>query len=147
MITARFTNKNLDPDVHNMVQISAGDPKFSLPYRIDHKLSMLAPLPAIFRYPDYAIFETEYRKQLDQTGVNRIQDELERVAHPDKITVLLCFEDIRKPDQWCHRRIFAQWWEEKTGQEIAELTERDPVKLTARERRLRDDKLYNGYLF
>ena len=147
MLTARFSNKSLDSNIHNMVQISIGDPKFAIPYRIDHELSILAPLPAIFRYPDYAIFETEYRKQLGATGVNRIQDELERVANLNKITVLLCFEDIRKPDQWCHRRIFAKWWEEKTGQEVAELRERDPVRLTPRERRLRDDKLYNGYLF
>jgi hypothetical protein len=130
-----------------MVQITLGDPKFALPYRIDHKLPILAPLPVIFGYPDYEIFKMGYRKQLNMEGFNRIKEELDRVAKRGKITVLLCFEDIRKPEQWCHRRIFAEWWEEQSGQEVAELPERDPLKLTAKERRLRDEKLYNGFLF
>jgi hypothetical protein len=33
---------------------------------------------------------------------------------------LLCFEDVHA-GQVCHRRMFAQWWEERTGQRVEEL--------------------------
>jgi len=35
--------------------------------------------------------------------------------------VLLCWEDIRKPGEWCHRTMFAEWWAEHSGQGVLEL--------------------------
>ena len=37
--------------------------------------------------------------------------------------VLCCFEDLRTPGAWCHRRIFATWWEQATGEPVLELSE------------------------
>jgi len=37
--------------------------------------------------------------------------------------VLLCFEDLRTPGRFCHRRVFATWWEELKGQVVTELPE------------------------
>jgi hypothetical protein len=34
---------------------------------------------------------------------------------------LLCFEDLTKPGLWCHRRPFANWWLENTGEVVPEL--------------------------
>jgi hypothetical protein len=42
-------------------------------------------------------------------------------AHGSEGVVLLCFEDLTKPGEWCHRRSFAAWWDEKTGQKVDEL--------------------------
>ena len=42
-----------------------------------------------------------------------------------KTLVLLCYEDLRKPDQWCHRTLFAEWWQKMTGEVINELEEAD----------------------
>ena len=43
--------------------------------------------------------------------------------------VLLCYEDVRKGESdWCHRTIFADWWQEKTGEVIPELPDPSPVK-------------------
>ena len=46
---------------------------------------------------------------------------LQAIAHGSDAAgvVLLCFEKLaEKP---CHRRLFAGWWEDKTGQPVPEL--------------------------
>ena len=35
--------------------------------------------------------------------------------------VLLCYEDLTKPGLRCHRRLFANWWCENTGDVVPEL--------------------------
>ena len=43
--------------------------------------------------------------------------------------MLLCFEDIRKGAwNWCHRNIFASWWEQNTGEIISELQDESKFK-------------------
>jgi hypothetical protein len=32
-----------------------------------------------------------------------------------------CFQDVRQPDTWCHRLVFAEWWQEQTGETATEL--------------------------
>lgn len=59
-----------------------------------------------------------YRAQLERIGLEEIQAQLTRKAEGDKPLVLLCFE---KPGEFCHRRIFAAWYLEKTSQEVPEL--------------------------
>jgi hypothetical protein len=47
--------------------------------------------------------------------------------------VLLCFEDVHRDGEGaCHRRTFARWWEEQTGEVVEELpayVARPPVLL------------------
>ena len=66
-------------------------------------------------------FTERYRAMLDSHGVARIRTELETISQLNggKDIVLLCFDDVRKG--LCHRTIFAQWWQEKTGEEVKEL--------------------------
>nr|UWG82112.1 MAG: Protein of unknown function DUF488 [Bacteriophage sp.] len=63
-------------------------------------------------------FTERYRAMLDSHGVARIRTELETISQLNggKDIVLLCFDDVRKG--LCHRTIFAQWWQEKTGEEV-----------------------------
>lgn len=68
----------------------------------------------------------EYHAQLRAVGVEDIRKQLEAVkkAAGRREVLLCCFESLA-PDkvaegQWCHRRLFADWWKEKTGEEIAE---------------------------
>lgn len=35
--------------------------------------------------------------------------------------VLLCWEDITKPGQWCHRRMVAEWLQDRLGIDIPEI--------------------------
>ncbi|WIK63333.1 hypothetical protein [Gleimia europaea] len=60
---------------------------------------------------------------MDRVGVKKFAELFESIAKAegDYRLVLLCFEDISKPGQWCHRRAFAKWWEQKTGDPVREL--------------------------
>lgn len=43
--------------------------------------------------------------------------------------MLCCYEDVRIPDEWCHRQLFAEWWLDKTGTAIPELKDESPIKV------------------
>ena len=45
---------------------------------------------------------------------------IEKAPHGKEL-VLLCYEDVRVPGDWCHRTVFAEWWAEQTGELIEEL--------------------------
>lgn len=45
-----------------------------------------------------------------------------------KPVVLCCYEDVRKPGEWCHRLVFAEWWFKRTGEKIIELQDPSPNK-------------------
>ena len=71
-------------------------------------------------------FSELYTALLEQRGgVEYFRQRFANVAH-DALAgqlVLLCFEDIRKPGLFCHRRVFATWWEQETGEPVSELPE------------------------
>lgn len=112
------------------VRITLGAPRWKLPYRLAGTVTVLAPTRAIFALKDSAGFEAAYRAHLDQAGTAAVVAELERVAADNPGTpglVLLCFEDVeRLGDSACHRRMFARWWEEATGQAVPELVDDVP---------------------
>ena len=56
----------------------------------------------------------------DHTAVARLLHPITQQAGDHRL-VLLCFEDLSKPGEWCHRSIFATWWKEVTGDEVREL--------------------------
>ena len=120
-------NRNIDPEKHTPVRISAGNPRYPLPYVVKDKAAILAPPYRILKLNDQEEYRRIYFEQLDGHGVRKIYSVLKSLAEPGKEIVLLCFEDIRKPGQWCHRRMFAEWWEAKTGRKVEELEEAEPV--------------------
>lgn len=100
------------------VAISVGKPKgFS-----GESLGLLAPW-GIFRRLRGEAFRLAYREALERAGVERIRRALNAISsrHGGADLVLLCWEDVSKGAS-CHRRIFAEWWEEKTGERVEELT-------------------------
>jgi hypothetical protein len=74
-------------------------------------------------------FEAAYRAQLDEQGVEALAARFQgiAVAGGDLRLVLLCFEDLAKPGEWCHRRMFASWWQEEAGAQVRELGPVGPV--------------------
>lgn len=104
------------------VRTMVGAPKFTLGYELAGSVAMLAPY-GLFSIEDRAEFEAAYRAQLDGFGVAKIRAALEDVAAAFGAAgvVLLCFEDLHDPAEWCHRTIFAAWWREHTGEEVVEL--------------------------
>lgn len=104
------------------VRITLGAPRFRLPYKIAGSVPELAPRREYFSKPLPA-FTTAYRADLDRVGAARIAELLQGIADRarDHRLVLLCFEDLADPTLWCHRRIFATWWKDVTGDEVREL--------------------------
>lgn len=84
----------------------------------------LAPRRAIFHLPRPE-FEPAYRGQLDELDLGALETRFRAIADAvgARGCVVLCFEDVRLPGAWCHRRLFAEHWQERTGQVVLELGE------------------------
>lgn len=102
------------------VRVTVGAPKFPLGFDLAGASSMLAPHGAFGRDLDDQEFAAVYRQRLDRFGVDAIRSQLQTLAGDAPGVVLLCFEDVHA-GQSCHRRVFARWWEERTGEEVPEL--------------------------
>ena len=123
LFTSRFRNRQLRdrPDLVK-VAIVVGKPRWPLGF--DYvTLNMLAPYGRLFHLNDRLQFTQAYFEKLDALGVDVIRAEFERISneHGDKDLVLLCYENLTKPGEWCHRQVFAQWWLRETGEVIEEL--------------------------
>ncbi len=130
--TSRYSNKELISDKYYPVGISIGQPKFRLGYELREQCYSLAPKGYMLNMsPDR--FKPAYYEKLEGIGaekivgiVNRLD---ERAQSEGKELVLLCFEDVRVPGEWCHRTVFAEWWAENTGELIEELPDLTPPKM------------------
>lgn len=132
--TSRYSNKELveNKDKYYCVGISLGTPKFPLGYIIEQQCYSLAPKGYMLKM-ELEQFTEEYYKKLENIGTDRIIDmvmRFERAASAEgKELVLLCYEDVRIPEDWCHRTVFAQWYCEQTGEIIRELPDPNPPKM------------------
>ena len=61
-----------------------------------------------------------YQEILAPLNAYVVWDELHRLAG-DAEPVLLCWEHLRKEGDWCHRRIVAEWFEDRVGAIVAEM--------------------------
>ena len=95
-----------------------------LPYRYK-RLMDLAPRRDLFEHwvagtigPDE--YTRVYRAYLESLGPEEVMARLEKKSTDNggKPLVLLCW---CSPGEFCHRRVWAEWYLEKTGQEIPEL--------------------------
>jgi len=69
-------------------------------------------------------FERAYRARLEKAGVDDLRRQLNAISarHAGRDLVLLCFEDVwRDGEDACHRRSFARWWRDQTGELVEEL--------------------------
>jgi hypothetical protein len=102
-----------------LVRTSLGKPRWAmaiakhLPY-----IHELAPA-GFFNEPDDDEFRRLYVDLLEHHGVDFYERRFEDIrAKNDGLPLaLLCFEHDRRE---CHRSYFAEWWEEKTGEEVPE---------------------------
>jgi hypothetical protein len=109
--------------------ISRGGPRRRVPYKYlmlreepfapSRRLLTWWRRPGVRTPEDAEVYEREYLLQLEVAGVEGVSAQLERkVAGTNETVILLCHEE---PGEFCHRRLFARWWREQTGQEIPEL--------------------------
>jgi uncharacterized protein YeaO (DUF488 family) len=69
---------------------------------------------------DPAEFRRAYRHRLLRKTpkvLSELQDLRKGYCAP---LVLLCFEDLSRPDAWCHRSLLAEWISQHTGETIRE---------------------------
>jgi hypothetical protein len=122
--TARYANSTLAEHPAAKLQTSLGTPKFRLAYEL-HPLPEATPAAWMLNMTE-AEFAGSYSRLLETRGGATMMRarlaEVARTAGVDQL-VLCCYEDIRRPGVWCHRRILAAWLEERTGQVIEELPE------------------------
>lgn len=106
-----------------IVQISQGLPRWKY-CQPDYNLAGITP--EYDRHAGHSAEELrrQYRAQLDDYGVDNIRAdfadlaEMMRADGSQAEPVLCCHE---KDGSTCHRRWFAEWWQEKTGETIPEL--------------------------
>lgn len=120
LFTCRY--QGFEPAMGTPVRITLSAPRWTLPYALEHQVREAAPSREYFGSPR-PDFERAYRAQLDSFGVDFFGPRFQEVAVAgrDLRLVLLCFEDLAKPGEWCHRRMFATWWREQAGAQVREL--------------------------
>jgi hypothetical protein len=119
--TSRWANRGLAHLDLVPVGISRGTPRFPVPYR--YRLArLLAPSRTTFALRDDEVFERSYVAGLEEIGVDRIADLLRKISAEEggKNLCLLCYENVHNGEV-CHRRMFARWFEARTGIAVPEL--------------------------
>ena len=122
LLTGRYPTHKAKHGV--AVATSIGKPRWPLPYDLDHEVRDLMPWGLFGEDLPWPEFEAAYRARLDRIGVDRLQRQFNAITdeHPGRAVVLLCWE---KPGEACHRRVFAAWWQDRTGQDVPEVEVED----------------------
>ncbi|MCF6158810.1 MAG: hypothetical protein E3K32_09605 [wastewater metagenome] len=125
--TSHYANKKI-ADLNIMpIGISLYVPA-SLAFDVPFHIKELAPTSTMVYY-SYPLYRTVYLSKLESLSVDQLKERFQEfmdfrhAGGPEKKKglVLLCIEDLSHMRDWCHRRIFAEWWQKKTGQVVKEL--------------------------
>lgn len=102
------------------VRITVGAPRWPLDYELRHFIRRLAPWGLMKLGGEE--FVQAYRERLDRLDVDALAERFEVISAEEggQRLVLLCYEDVLG-GQLCHRRVWADWWYERTGQLIPEI--------------------------
>lgn len=124
--TSRFSNPELRTGNYTVVGIVRGLPKFPLKYPLAGNIIQCAPPGYLFNVYDRAEFTPKYFQHMNRTGIWKVNQLLEQYLSYGKDVVLCCYEDVREENEWCHRLVFAEWYEKQTGIKVCELP--DPTE-------------------
>lgn len=75
-----------------------------------------------FKRTAYDEYRKLYFEQLAKLDPQKVVDDLHELAGGHE-PVLLCWERLRKPGEWCHRRMVAEWLEQSLGLAVPEYEE------------------------
>lgn len=132
--TSRFSNPELKSGKYTVVGIVRGVPRFKLGYERAGNIIDIAPPREIFNISDNQIFTDLYVKHLNAVGFDRISEQIKKYITCDKDLVLCCYEDVRIPNEHCHRLAFSKWWFSKTGEVIPELKDDSQPRLKRKQK-------------
>jgi len=128
LYTSRFSNKELESEKYTVVGVVRSMPRFPVKYMISGNITQIAPPGYLWNENDRDRFKAPYYRHLEKAGYPLIGAIIRTYLENGKDVVLCCYEDVRKPNEWCHRLVFAEWWYEKTGQKIDELPDPSEIK-------------------
>ena len=114
------------------VAITLYYPRRSYGYPIAAQITGLAPNKYIFNIEDKEQFRTPFRYLLHQRWP-LAKDRLEKLseAHPGKAIILLCYDPLGQPGQWCHRQLVAEFITEQLGVPVKEINgQRIPIQFS-----------------
>jgi hypothetical protein len=120
LATSRYAD--FTPAMGVPVQTSIGRPKFPIRYDLTEEVRDLMPRGLFGKDLSETEFTARYRGRLDKIGVDRLRRQFDAISrrHGGERLICLCYEDVHA-GQFCHRRIFADWWQERTGQVVPEV--------------------------
>jgi hypothetical protein len=135
LLTSSFWD--LDPALGVPVRTSIGMPRGRLSYDLTEAIRDLMPYGKVAggdlrRCANKAIFTEAYRRiHLERVGVERLRMQFAEISdrHDGRPLIILCFERraaIARGETFCHRRVFADWWQEQTGEVVEEIGGLDP---------------------
>ncbi|MCL1988115.1 MAG: hypothetical protein FWG64_09130 [Firmicutes bacterium] len=146
IFTSRFSNKELQKGTYTAVRISLGTPRWQLGYSLAGAIKEIMPTGLLGKYDnDKAAFQQKYFEILEKVGVQKIREQLQQFEQLEHDVVLLCYEDIRTSEEnWCHRTMFAEWWQAKTGEQILELSDISIAKTPKPKPKIKPARLPDG---
>jgi len=102
---------------------SIGRPRFPISYELTEEVGPLKPWGLFGKDLSDDEFGPAYRERLEKVGIDKLQRVFQAISRKcdGRRLVLLCFEDVLA-GQSCHRRAFADWWTERTGHLVPELS-------------------------
>lgn len=120
LATGRYQMKELASE-RVMVGITVALPRWKLTYELAANVKEAAPVG--FKNDEREEFAAKYALRLDSFGVGYFRRRFSEIATAadNPRLALLCYEDLSLPDEFCHRRLFAEWWEQHTGDPVPEL--------------------------
>jgi len=79
-----------------------------------------------FKNHEYTNNQAAYRKRyiadiLTPLDPAEVWEQLHQLAGGEE-PILICWEPLKKPGEWCHRRMVAEWFEERLGVTVPEYT-------------------------
>lgn len=121
MRLATCTYQEFQPAMGVPIRTTVGSPRFKLGYQLAGHATLITPPRSALKLPRDA-FTLIYRRGLDAAGVDQIRYQLAQLAGgKDQRLVLLCFDRLDRDGVWCHRTIFREYWQERTGEPVPEL--------------------------
>lgn len=134
MVTLRTCSyQEFQPEMGTPIRASLGVPRWRVKYQHDwQNLAAWEITPRRdYLYASDRVYTERFTAQMETAGVDGLRERFDTLAKVAESLgygtgplVFLCFENLRKKGpESCHRRLFARWWQTRTGETVEEMGE------------------------